>query len=262
MATQRRRQQAQTGRNDDDKITRNDSCWRLGRRRSRWRAALRVAGGARRRTIRARTSASSARSRPAAAPTCWCATSPRSCGRSSSRTVIVENKAGAGGNIATEYVARAKPDGYTIYVHAGTAVAANQQPVQEAAGRRGARHPRRRDHQPPAVHARGRRQEPVQDRRRPDRGDEEEGRQGELRLCGADRPHHGRALQATRPASRRSRSTTGPRRIRSTRCSAASSTSACTIRCSRWRRQREGRLRILAVSTGKRLDALPGPCRP
>jgi tripartite-type tricarboxylate transporter receptor subunit TctC len=41
------------------------------------------------------------------------------------RTVIVENKSGAGGNIATEYVARAKPDGYTIYVHAATAVAAN-----------------------------------------------------------------------------------------------------------------------------------------
>ena len=42
------------------------------------------------------------------------------------RTVIVENKSGAGGNIAMEYVARARPDGYTIFVHAATAVAANQ----------------------------------------------------------------------------------------------------------------------------------------
>jgi tripartite-type tricarboxylate transporter receptor subunit TctC len=42
------------------------------------------------------------------------------------RTVIVENKAGAGGNIATQYTAKSKPDGHTIYVHAGTAVAANQ----------------------------------------------------------------------------------------------------------------------------------------
>lgn len=40
-------------------------------------------------------------------------------------TVIVENKAGAGGNIASEYVSRAKPDGHTIFVHAATAVAAN-----------------------------------------------------------------------------------------------------------------------------------------
>jgi tripartite-type tricarboxylate transporter receptor subunit TctC len=44
----------------------------------------------------------------------------------SGRTVIVENKSGAGGKIAAEYVARARPDGYTIFVHAATAVAANQ----------------------------------------------------------------------------------------------------------------------------------------
>jgi tripartite-type tricarboxylate transporter receptor subunit TctC len=42
------------------------------------------------------------------------------------RTVIVENKSGAGGNIAQEYVGRAKPDGYTIFIHAGSGVAANQ----------------------------------------------------------------------------------------------------------------------------------------
>lgn len=31
-------------------------------------------------------------------------------------TVLVENKAGATGNIATDYVAQAKPDGYTIFL--------------------------------------------------------------------------------------------------------------------------------------------------
>jgi tripartite-type tricarboxylate transporter receptor subunit TctC len=41
------------------------------------------------------------------------------------RTVIVENKAGAQGSIAVEYTARAKADGHTIFVHAATAVAAN-----------------------------------------------------------------------------------------------------------------------------------------
>jgi tripartite-type tricarboxylate transporter receptor subunit TctC len=41
------------------------------------------------------------------------------------RTIIVENKVGAGGNIATEYVARSKPDGYTIYITGGSALAAS-----------------------------------------------------------------------------------------------------------------------------------------
>jgi tripartite-type tricarboxylate transporter receptor subunit TctC len=41
------------------------------------------------------------------------------------RTVIVENKVGAVGNIATEYVARAKPDGHTIYITGGSALAAS-----------------------------------------------------------------------------------------------------------------------------------------
>jgi len=41
------------------------------------------------------------------------------------KNIIVENKVGAGGNIATEYVARAKPDGYTIYITGGSALAAS-----------------------------------------------------------------------------------------------------------------------------------------
>jgi len=41
------------------------------------------------------------------------------------RTILVENKVGAAGNIAATYTAKAKPDGYTVHVHAGSAVAAN-----------------------------------------------------------------------------------------------------------------------------------------
>lgn len=41
------------------------------------------------------------------------------------KTVIVENKPGAIGNIATEYVARSKPDGYTVYLTSGDALATN-----------------------------------------------------------------------------------------------------------------------------------------
>ncbi len=42
------------------------------------------------------------------------------------RTTVVENKPGANGNIAIEYTARSKPDGYTILVHAGSGIAGNQ----------------------------------------------------------------------------------------------------------------------------------------
>ena len=49
------------------------------------------------------------------------------------KNVIVENRAGAGGNIAQEYVGRSKPDGHTIFIHAGSAVAANTWMVKKPA---------------------------------------------------------------------------------------------------------------------------------
>ena len=45
--------------------------------------------------------------------------------KKSGRTTIVENRVGAAGNIAAEYVVRAKPDGYTMLIHAGSSTAAN-----------------------------------------------------------------------------------------------------------------------------------------
>jgi tripartite-type tricarboxylate transporter receptor subunit TctC len=41
------------------------------------------------------------------------------------RAIVVENKVGAGGNIATEYVARAKPDGYTVYMNGASVLGAS-----------------------------------------------------------------------------------------------------------------------------------------
>ncbi|HVG50441.1 MAG TPA: tripartite tricarboxylate transporter substrate binding protein [Xanthobacteraceae bacterium] len=41
------------------------------------------------------------------------------------QTILVENKPGAAGNIAAEYVVRSRPDGFTVYVHSGSATAGN-----------------------------------------------------------------------------------------------------------------------------------------
>jgi tripartite-type tricarboxylate transporter receptor subunit TctC len=41
------------------------------------------------------------------------------------RTIIVENRFGASGNVAAEYVMRSKPDGHTLFVHAASGLAAN-----------------------------------------------------------------------------------------------------------------------------------------
>jgi tripartite-type tricarboxylate transporter receptor subunit TctC len=41
------------------------------------------------------------------------------------KPMIVENKAGAGTSIATEYVVRSKPDGYTLFINPGNGLAGN-----------------------------------------------------------------------------------------------------------------------------------------
>jgi tripartite-type tricarboxylate transporter receptor subunit TctC len=47
------------------------------------------------------------------------------------KPVLVENKVGSFGNIANEYVARSKPDGYTMLIHAPSAIAANMSLFKE-----------------------------------------------------------------------------------------------------------------------------------
>ena len=44
---------------------------------------------------------------------------------------LVENRPGAGGNIAAEYMVRSKPDGHTVFIHAGNTVAGNMHLIKK-----------------------------------------------------------------------------------------------------------------------------------
>lgn len=48
------------------------------------------------------------------------------------KAVLVENRVGAGANIATEYAARAKPDGHTVYLNSGDVLAINYNILKSA----------------------------------------------------------------------------------------------------------------------------------
>ena len=79
------------------------------------------------------------------------------------RNIIVENRPGAGANIAIEYVAKAKPDGLTILVHGGSGFAANMHLYKEAAGAERWRVPDICNYQQASVHDGGGRQQAVED---------------------------------------------------------------------------------------------------
>ena len=78
-------------------------------------------------------------------------------------TIVVENKVGASGNLAINYVARAKPDGYTILIHAPSAIAAAPSLFKDPGFDRQEGLRRAWQRVPPAVHGLGVDEEPVQD---------------------------------------------------------------------------------------------------
>ena len=125
---------------------------------------------------------SSCRSRPAAASTGSAASSARGSPRMWGQQVVVENKPGAGGNIASEFVARSAPDGYTMYITAG-GLAVNQYPVRVDQLRSGRRFRAGHADLPLPQPAGGAELLAVPLGRRPHRRSQEESRQDHLRLA-------------------------------------------------------------------------------
>ena len=75
------------------------------------------------------------------------------------RTILVENRVGALGGIATEYAARSKADGYTILIWGGGNIASMM--ALRKTDRRGHGSASRGHDQSAGFHVRGRRQDPV-----------------------------------------------------------------------------------------------------
>ena len=107
-------------------------------------------------------------------------------GRFLKQTVVVENKAGAGGGVGMQYVARAKPDGYTVLL------ALSSISIIPEADKVLGRDPMYQLNQLVPIArftadpdgARGARRRPVEEREGPDRRGEEGARHDSLRLVG------------------------------------------------------------------------------
>ena len=80
-------------------------------------------GGKRRARLRSSPFASSIRSRPEGRSMPWPACWPSSCAASLSRSVIVDNRTGAGGRIGVKAVTQAEPDGTTLLFATGPLIA-------------------------------------------------------------------------------------------------------------------------------------------
>jgi len=105
------------------------------RRRAHSRRRPRAVPGVSRETIRL-----VAGTAPAASPTTSRACRPRAWRVQLGTQVVVENKAGATGNLAIEHVAKSAPDGYTLLLVAGGNVVISPFPVRLTAVRSSPRH--------------------------------------------------------------------------------------------------------------------------